>query len=178
MDANNMKSSDMISLVWTAVMEAVDWNKKADLVGDQALKQIHHYARFLAGFTATEKAQVTLMNRIQGYCYDNQNLLKSFSKMVMMLYQRAFAVLSDGWGVGASLYYYYFFHFATISQIPVSTSCLLSAQATSFPRMPSWSGTINRTAPREKVSFSLRWMTWSSGCRPPRRKTRAQTFRQ
>lgn len=91
-----MKSSDMITLVWTAIMEAVDWNKKADLVGDQALKQIHQYAKFIAGFTATEKSQVTLMNRIQAYCYDNQNLLKSFSKMIMLLYQRALGVVGGG----------------------------------------------------------------------------------
>ena len=65
-------------------------------LGDQALKQIHQYAKFIAGFTATEKSQVTLMNRIQAYCYDNQNLLKSFSKMIMLLYQRALGVVGGG----------------------------------------------------------------------------------
>lgn len=60
-----MKTFEMISLVWTAIMDSVEWNKKADLVGEQAIRLLNTYAKLMAAFTGTDMAQIMLINRIQ-----------------------------------------------------------------------------------------------------------------
>eukprot|EP00730_Choanoeca_flexa_P014493 TRINITY_DN6359_c0_g1_i1.p1 TRINITY_DN6359_c0_g1~~TRINITY_DN6359_c0_g1_i1.p1 ORF type:complete len:411 (+),score=133.98 TRINITY_DN6359_c0_g1_i1:25-1257(+) len=82
----SLKETDVVTLLWTAIMESVEWNKKQDLVAEQALRQVHKYIPLLRTLTSTGKAQSLLMVKIQNYCFDNQNLLKVFVKIIMLLY--------------------------------------------------------------------------------------------
>ncbi|CAB1430127.1 unnamed protein product [Pleuronectes platessa] len=77
----------MISMIWTAVMSGVEWNKKEELVTEQAIKHLKQYSPLLKAFTSQGLSEVTLLLKIQEYCYDNIHFMKAFEKIVMLLYK-------------------------------------------------------------------------------------------
>ena len=68
-------------------MSAIEWNKKEDLLQDQALRHLKQYTTLFAAFATTTKSEIVLLNKIQEYCYENMNFLKSFNKIVLLLYK-------------------------------------------------------------------------------------------
>lgn len=74
-------------IIWSCMMKSVEWNKKEDLLADQAVKHIKAYSPILAEFANTPQAENALLIKIQEYCYDNMNFMKVFQKIVMLLYQ-------------------------------------------------------------------------------------------
>eukprot|EP00049_Salpingoeca_infusionum_P023618 m.13115 g.13115 ORF g.13115 m.13115 type:complete len:421 (+) comp5901_c0_seq1:167-1429(+) len=84
--ATKLKHADLVPMIWAEVLNAVEWNKKADLVAEQAFRQIHTYSTLLAFFAQTMATQVLLLNNIQGSMYEKQTLLNSFGKIVYLLY--------------------------------------------------------------------------------------------
>lgn len=68
-------------------MNAVEWNKKEELVADQALKHLKQYTALLAALTENGRSELALMTKIQEYCYDNMNFLKVFRKIVVLFYK-------------------------------------------------------------------------------------------
>lgn len=68
-------------------MSIVEWNKKEDLLQDQALRHLKKYVPLFAAFTTNAKSEMALLNKIQEYCYDNMNFLKTFNKIVLLLYK-------------------------------------------------------------------------------------------
>jgi len=79
--------TDVVVLVWQSVMTGVEWNKKEDLLQDQALRHVKQYVSLFAAFTSTFKSELNLLNKIQEFCYDNMNLVKSFNKIILLLYK-------------------------------------------------------------------------------------------
>ena len=71
-------------------MAIVEWNKKEDLLQDQALRHLKKYIQLFSAFTTTSKSELALLNKIQEYCYDNMNFLKTFNKIVLLLYKSEF----------------------------------------------------------------------------------------
>lgn len=90
MSKNNMAESDVVVLVWNTLMNCVEWNKKEELVADQALKHLKGYTSLLESFTSSVKSELALMNRVQEFSYENQNFLKVFSKIVHLFYKSEF----------------------------------------------------------------------------------------
>ncbi|OXA43723.1 protein krasavietz [Folsomia candida] len=84
---NNLPEHEIVTIVWGTLMAAVEWNKKEELVAEQALKHIKNYASFLGAFSTTPKAELTLILRIQEFCYDNMNFMKVFQKIILLLYK-------------------------------------------------------------------------------------------
>ncbi|XP_023349375.1 protein krasavietz isoform X2 [Eurytemora carolleeae] len=84
---NGLQEAEAVSMIWSAVMTAVEWNKKEDLVQDQALKHIKQFIPLFAAFTTSAKSEMVLLNKIQDFCYDNQNFLKCFNKIVLLFYK-------------------------------------------------------------------------------------------
>jgi len=74
-------------IIWSCMMKSVEWNKKEDLLADQALRHIKTYTPVLGEFAKSPKAEMTLLCKIQDYCYDNMNFMKVFQKIVMLLYK-------------------------------------------------------------------------------------------
>lgn len=68
-------------------MASVEWNKKEELVAEQALKHLKTYSPLLAAVAKSAIAELSLLVKIQEYCYDNMNFMKSFQKIVVMLYK-------------------------------------------------------------------------------------------
>lgn len=74
-------------LLWNTLMAAVEWNKKEELVAEQALKHLRSYTPLMAEFTKSPKGELALLVRIQEFCYENMNFLKIFQKIVVLLYK-------------------------------------------------------------------------------------------
>jgi hypothetical protein len=68
-------------------MNEAEWNKKEELVGEQALKHLKAYTPLFAAFTSIAKSELCLMLRVQEYCYGNMNFMKVFSKIIMLFYR-------------------------------------------------------------------------------------------
>jgi len=84
---NNLPEHEIVTILWGTLMAAVEWNKKEELVAEQALKHIKNYTSLLGAFCTTPKAELTLMLRIQEFCYDNMNFMKVFQKIILLLYK-------------------------------------------------------------------------------------------
>ncbi|XP_029192386.2 basic leucine zipper and W2 domain-containing protein 1-like [Acropora millepora] len=87
MKKSNLSEEDVVFQVWKSLMKAVEWNKKEELVHDQALKHLKVYAPLLAAFTTQAKSEINLLVKVQEYCYDNMSFMKVFQKMVMLFYK-------------------------------------------------------------------------------------------
>ncbi len=68
-------------------MNAMEWNKKEELVADQAMRHLKLYSPLMASFARTPRAELALLIKIQEYCYDNMNFLKAFQKIVVLFYK-------------------------------------------------------------------------------------------
>lgn len=82
-----MTDTEVSITIWNTVMGAVEWNKKEDLVTEQAMKHLRVYTPLLAATAKSAKAELALMLRVQEFCYENMNFLKSFQKIIVMLYK-------------------------------------------------------------------------------------------
>ncbi|XP_055008474.1 eIF5-mimic protein 2-A-like [Boleophthalmus pectinirostris] len=91
---NNISEQTMIGLIWASLMSTVEWNKKEELVTEQAIKHLKQYSALLSAFTSQGSSEVTLLLKIQEYCYDNIHFMKAFQKIVVLLYKAD--VLSEG----------------------------------------------------------------------------------
>ncbi|KAG7457520.1 hypothetical protein MATL_G00228080 [Megalops atlanticus] len=87
MKRNELQEHAVIGLLWTCLMNAVEWNKKEELVTEQALKHLKHYAPLLAVFSTQGQSELVLLQKVQEYCYDNIHFMKSFSKIVVLFYK-------------------------------------------------------------------------------------------
>lgn len=86
-DKQGMSETEVTLSIWTSVMASVEWNKKEDLVAEQALKHLRQYCPLLKATARSPKAELALMLKVQEFCYENMNFLKSFQKIIMLLYQ-------------------------------------------------------------------------------------------
>ena len=87
-------------------MKSVEWNKKEELVAEQAMKylKVHTfilgmviysivfcsfqaYCPLFLPFCEQGTPQLTLLLKMQEYCYDNMNFMKSFHKIVLLFYK-------------------------------------------------------------------------------------------
>lgn len=84
---NNLDESEIVVLIWKTLMSIVEWNKKEELVAEQAMRHLRTYAPLMEAFTKTAKAQLALIIKIQEYCYENMNFLKAFHKIIVLLYK-------------------------------------------------------------------------------------------
>ncbi|XP_056289036.1 eIF5-mimic protein 2-A-like [Pseudoliparis swirei] len=84
---NNISEQTMIGLIWASVMNSLEWNKKEELVTEQAIKLLKQYSPLLKSFTSQGLSELTLLLKIQEYCYDNIHFMKSFQNIVVLLYK-------------------------------------------------------------------------------------------
>jgi len=68
-------------------MSQVEWNKKEELVAEQALKHLKQYTPLFEAFTTTARSELALMLKIQEFCYGNMNFMKVFQKIILLFYK-------------------------------------------------------------------------------------------
>ncbi|XP_038076946.1 basic leucine zipper and W2 domain-containing protein 2-like isoform X2 [Patiria miniata] len=78
---------EVANLIWNCIMDIVEWNKREELITEQALRHIKPYTPILAGFTSQASTELSLLYEIQEYCYTNINFMKTFQKIVFLLYR-------------------------------------------------------------------------------------------
>lgn len=69
-----------------------DWNKKEELVADQALRHLKNYQQLFQAFTSNDRSELGLILKIQEYCYENMNFMNSFYKIIVLFYKSKFFV--------------------------------------------------------------------------------------
>uniref|UniRef100_A0A8C2J7H3 Basic leucine zipper and W2 domain-containing protein 1-B-like n=2 Tax=Cyprinus carpio TaxID=7962 RepID=A0A8C2J7H3_CYPCA len=84
---SSISEQKMIGIMWTSVMSSVEWNKKEELVTEQAIKHLKQHSPLLKAFTTQGLSELTLLLRVQEYCYDNIHFMKTFQKIVLLLYK-------------------------------------------------------------------------------------------
>lgn len=84
---SNIGDHEIIVLLWTTIIGLAEWNKKEELVTDQALKHLKPYTTLIKEFASTERAELALVLKVQEFCYENMNFMKAFQKIVCLFYQ-------------------------------------------------------------------------------------------
>jgi len=87
MKKNGLAEHDVAVMAWTVIMSVVEWNKKEELVAEQALKHLRTYTPLLAAFTQSSRSELLLVNKVQDYCYTNMAFLNVFQKIVVLFYK-------------------------------------------------------------------------------------------
>jgi len=80
--------------VWSTVMSQAEWNKKEELVAEQALKHLKQYTLLLEAFTTTVRSELALMLKVQEFCYGNMIFMKVFQKIVLLFYKSKCVTIS------------------------------------------------------------------------------------
>lgn len=73
--------------IWSSVMADVEWNKKEELVADQALKHLRCFTALFQAHTQNARSELHLIVKVQEFCYDNMNFMKVFQKIVLLFYK-------------------------------------------------------------------------------------------
>lgn len=68
-------------------MSLAEWNKKEELVTEQATKHLRTYTPLFEAFTTTDRSEMALLLKVQEFCYENMNFMKAFSKIVLLFYK-------------------------------------------------------------------------------------------
>jgi hypothetical protein len=84
---NGIMEHEAVVMVWNTVMNAVEWNKKEELVWEQALKHLRVYAPLMAALASNPRSELALLIKIQEFCYDNMVFMKQFQKIVVLFYK-------------------------------------------------------------------------------------------
>ncbi|GBN56752.1 Basic leucine zipper and W2 domain-containing protein 2 [Araneus ventricosus] len=87
MKKNSIPEQEVAVLLWTSLMTIVDWNKRQELVHEQAIKHLRQYTSLLSPFTSSTKAELSLLVKVQEYCYDNMAFMKVFEKILVLFYK-------------------------------------------------------------------------------------------
>jgi hypothetical protein len=83
----NIAENEAVVMAWNSVMKSVEWNKKEELVAEQALKHLKLYTPLLVALTESGRSELQLMQKVQEYCFDNMNFMKVFQKIIVLLYK-------------------------------------------------------------------------------------------
>eukprot|EP00731_Ephydatia_muelleri_P031562 Em0023g69a len=78
---------DITVILWRSIMNAVEWNKKEELLAEQALKHLKQHYELFIPFTHRGTPQLTLLIKMQEFCYENMNFMKVFHKIVLHFYK-------------------------------------------------------------------------------------------
>lgn len=84
-------------------MGLAEWNKKEELVAEQALKHLRQYTTLLQAFTTVDRAELALILKVQEFCYENMNFMKAFQKIILLFYKGNIHSIFD--------LNFFFFHF-------------------------------------------------------------------
>lgn len=82
-----MKCLHCILQIWSTIMSLGEWNKKEELVTDQAVRHLKAYCPLLQAFASTDRSELALILKVQEFCYENMNFMKAFQKIILLFYK-------------------------------------------------------------------------------------------
>jgi len=84
---SNIPDHEVISIIWSTVMSLGEWNKKEELVTDQAVRHLRGYCPLLQALASTDRSELALILKVQEFCYENMNFMKAFQKITLLFYK-------------------------------------------------------------------------------------------
>ncbi|XP_076268066.1 basic leucine zipper and W2 domain-containing protein kra [Rhynchophorus ferrugineus] len=84
---DNIQEHETACIIWTTVMDIPEWSKKEELVTDQAVRHLKVFTVLFSAFTQSAKAELSLLLKVQEYCYSNMTFMRAFHKIVMLFYK-------------------------------------------------------------------------------------------
>ncbi|KXN90608.1 Basic leucine zipper and W2 domain-containing protein 1-A [Leucoagaricus sp. SymC.cos] len=87
-DESPIPDADLIQCIWQGCMSNVDWSARPDQIEGLALREVGKYAPILEPFCNGAKTQVTLINTVQIYCYEDTRIIKAFPQILKVLYNK------------------------------------------------------------------------------------------
>ncbi|KAF9452387.1 ARM repeat-containing protein [Macrolepiota fuliginosa MF-IS2] len=85
---NPIPEAELIQCTWQGCMSNVDWSARPDQIEGLALREVGKYAPILEPFCSGAKTQVTLINTVQVYCYEDTRVIKAFPQILKVLYNK------------------------------------------------------------------------------------------
>jgi len=85
--SHELSDQAVIATIWAQVMADIEWNKKEELVADQAMKHLRNFILIFQAHATTSNAELHLLVKVQEFCYDNMNFMKVFQKIVLLFYK-------------------------------------------------------------------------------------------
>jgi hypothetical protein len=92
----NIPDHEIVGLIWTTVMGLAEWNKKEELVTDQAVRHLKQYTQLFKAFASTDRAELALILKAQEFCYENMNFMKAFQKIILLFYKGKYSYIPNG----------------------------------------------------------------------------------
>ncbi|KAJ8936668.1 hypothetical protein NQ314_012208 [Rhamnusium bicolor] len=83
----NIQEHETVCIIWTTVMDIPEWSKKEELVTEQAVRHLKYYTNLFSAFTQSARAELSLLLKVQDYCYSNMTFMKAFQKIIMLFYK-------------------------------------------------------------------------------------------
>ncbi|XP_030762638.1 protein krasavietz [Sitophilus oryzae] len=84
---DNIQPHETVCIIWTTVMDIPEWSKKEELVTDQAVRHLKQYTVLFSAFTNGARAELSLLLKVQEYCYSNMTFMRAFQKIIMLFYK-------------------------------------------------------------------------------------------
>jgi len=86
-ESKKFPEHDAVSIVWSAIMNSVEWSKKDEVLAEQCFKHLKNYAPVIAACASSGRSEMTLLTKIQDYCYSTPGFGKLFGKIVTTYYK-------------------------------------------------------------------------------------------
>jgi len=83
----NIQDHETVCIIWTTVMDIPEWNKKEELVTDQAVRHLKQYTTLFSAFTQSTRSELSLLLKVQEFCYANMTFMRAFQKIIMLYYK-------------------------------------------------------------------------------------------
>jgi len=83
----NILEHETVCIIWNTVMDIPEWSKKEELVADQAVRHLKQYTPLLGAFADNARSELSLLLKVQEYCYSNMIFMRAFSKIIMLFYK-------------------------------------------------------------------------------------------
>ncbi|KAG5891394.1 hypothetical protein JTB14_017917 [Gonioctena quinquepunctata] len=84
----NILEHETACIIWATIMDIPEWSKKEELVTEQAVRHLQYYTSLFAAFTESDRSELSLLLKVQDYCYSNMIFMKAFQKIIMLFYKK------------------------------------------------------------------------------------------
>ncbi|KAH9956934.1 hypothetical protein BC827DRAFT_1229051 [Russula dissimulans] len=83
-----LPDSELVASLWQGLMAQVDWSARPDQIEGLALREVSRFAPIIEPFCTGPKTEVTLINTVQTYCYEDTRIMKAFPQILKVLYNK------------------------------------------------------------------------------------------
>ncbi|KAF9653825.1 ARM repeat-containing protein [Thelephora ganbajun] len=83
-----LPETELVQCIWTGLISSIEWSARPDQHEGLIIKEVAKFAEILEPFCHNPKTEVTLINTVQVYCYEDTRVVKSFPQIVKTLYNK------------------------------------------------------------------------------------------